>query len=145
MIIQFWLLESIDHAAAAVMFAFLKSSFLKSYHWDSGYFNCHFKCWVEWKSWQTQRMFESIPNVTGRYHCMDTWEEHTWKTKVKFICQVIYQGVRTLSVLICDKQHSWNYLYSLSILYNRFFTFIICYVFWNFFHNAHFSENKSCN
>lgn len=77
MIVQFWLLESADHAVAAVMFSFLKSSFLKSYHWDSGYFNCHFKCWVGWKSWQTQRMFESIPNVTGRYHCMDTWEEHT--------------------------------------------------------------------
>lgn len=94
-----------------VMFSFLKLPFSKVTLGTAGYFNCHFKCWVEWKSWPTQRMFESIPNVTGRYHCMDTWEEHTSKTKVKFICQVICQILRTLSVLICAKQHSWNDLY----------------------------------
>lgn len=134
MIIQFWLLESADHVVAAVMFSsfLLNYLFLKVTRRTAGYFNCHFKCWVEWKSWQTQRMFESIPNVTGRYHSMDTWEEHTWKTKVKFICQVINQILRALSVLICEKQHSWNYLYLM--LYNRFFTFLnTCYVFGFFF------------
>lgn len=41
MIIPFWLLESADHAVAAVMFSFLKLPFLKSFHWESGCFNCH--------------------------------------------------------------------------------------------------------